>query len=302
MENNKLAVTLKGLLTQDDVKARFIEVLGKQANTFISSLISVANNNEMLKNAEPVSIMQAGIMAATLNLPINQNLGFAYIIPYNAKQKDGTYKTVAQFQVGYKGIIQLAQRSGQFQTINVTDVRQGEIKTINRLTGEIEFDWCVEKREDKIIIGYVAYFELLNGFKKSLYMTNEQLTKHGLKYSQTFKNEKTKKYSLWETAFETMSSKTVLKLLISKYAPLSIEMQRAIISDQSIIKDSETLDIDYIDANNHLQEPVHIKDLKLLLEMKKATLTEQELIDANRIIDEEEINSYQKLFKNLSAK
>lgn len=245
---NKIEVTLKGLLSQDNVKARFMDVLGNRANAFISSLISVANNNTMLQKANPQSIMQAGVMAATLDLPINQNLGFAYIIPYNCKNKEGNYEVQAQFQIGYKGILQLAQRSGQFKTINVTDVKEGEIKHINRETGEIEYDWIQEGRDSKKTIGFLAYFELINGFRKSFYMSVETLRGHGLKYSKTYSNEKTKKTSLWETDFDTMASKTVLKLLLSKYAPLSIQMQNAIIADQGIIKETTpTIDVDYTD-------------------------------------------------------
>lgn len=249
-ENKQLTVTLKSLLSQDNVKARFQEVLGQKANAFISSLMSVANNNTMLKTAKPESIMQAGVMAATLDLPINQNLGFAYIIPYNCKNKEGNFEVQAQFQMGYKGYIQLAQRSGMFRTINVTDVKEGEIKQINRESGEITFNWIESERESKKTIGFLGYFELLNGFKKTMYMSIDNLKNHGLKYSKTYasKNEYTKKTSLWETEFDVMASKTVLKLLLSKYAPLSIQMQNAIIADQGIVKETDpTVDVEYVD-------------------------------------------------------
>jgi recombination protein RecT len=263
-ENKQIQVTLKGLLSQDKVKSRFQDVLGAKANAFISSLISVANNNSMLSTANPESIMQAGIMAATLDLPVNQNLGFAYIIPYNCKNKQGTWEVQAQFQMGYKGFIQLSQRSGQFRTINVTDVREGEIKYINRESGEIEYNWLQDERNDKKIIGFVAYFELINGFKKSLYMSVETLKSHGLKYSKTYssKKEDVKKSSLWETEFDVMASKTVLKLLLSKYAPLSIQMQNAIIADQGVVKEitPNTVDIDYVD--NSADEQTKIEQVK----------------------------------------
>lgn len=212
---------LKSILSNDSVKARFKEILGAKAPGFISSILSVANSNTLLQKAEPQSVMNAAVIAATLDLPINPNLGFAYIIPYNNS---------AQFQMGYKGMIQLAMRSGQYKTINVTEVYEGEIKNENRFTGEYTFG---EKTSDKII-GYMAYFSLTNGFEKYLYMTKEECEKHGKKFSQTYKRGG----GLWATDFDSMSKKTVLKMLISKYGILSIDMQRAQTFDQAVIKDN----------------------------------------------------------------
>jgi recombination protein RecT len=242
-------LTLTQYINQDLIKSKFQEMLGKRASGFISSLLSLANNDASIKKCTPQSIVTAGAMAATLELPINQNLGFAYLIPYNTKQGND-WVSLASFQIGYKGLIQLAQRSGQFKTINVSDVREGEIIKRNRLTGEIEFNWLDDDRDTKAVIGYVAYFELINGFSKSLYMSNEQLKSHGLKYSQSYKNERTRGSSLWENSFDVMASKTVLKLLISKYAPLSIDMQKAIVTDHAVINDIEHYeDVTYIDNN-----------------------------------------------------
>lgn len=212
---------LKSMLNNDSVKARFKEILGAKAPGFISSILSVANSNTLLQKSEPQSVMNAAVIAATLDLPINPNLGFAYIIPYGNS---------AQFQMGYKGMIQLAMRSGQYKTINVTEVYEGEIKNENRFTGEYTFS---EKTSDKII-GYMAYFSLTNGFEKFLYMTKEECEKHGKKFSQTYKRGG----GLWATDFDSMSKKTVLKMLISKYGILSIDMQRAQTFDQAVIKDN----------------------------------------------------------------
>ena len=222
------------------IKAKFQEMLGKRANQFVTSVLQIVNNNGLLKTATPESVYNAAMTAATLDLPINNNLGFAYIIPYKTKNDAGQYIDVAQFQLGYKGFIQLAQRSGQFQTISACPVYEGQLLEENPLTGFI-FDWK-EKKSD-IIIGYAAYFKLLNGFEKTLYMTVDEMKRHGLKFSQTFK----KGYGLWKDDFDSMAQKTVIKLLLSKYAPLSIEMQRAVISDQAVINDVDTLDVDYID-------------------------------------------------------
>lgn len=244
MENGvaiqKEIVTAKDLFSSDSVKKKFQELLGKRATAFMTSVLQVVASNELLKKAEPSSVYHAAAVAATLDLPINNNLGFAYIVPYNAKQKDGTYKQVAQFQLGYKGFIQLAQRSGRFQTISATPIYEGQLVESNPLTG-FRFDFTV-KTSDKVI-GYAGYFKLLNGFEKTLYMTVEDLQKHGVKYSQTFK----KGFGLWKDDFDAMATKTVLKLLLSKFAPLSVDMQTAVITDQAVIKDSETTELEYAD-------------------------------------------------------
>lgn len=238
-------VTAKSLFERDDVQKKFKELLGQRSTAFITSVLQVVSQNQLLSKADPTSVYQAAAVAATLDLPLNSNLGFAFIVPYNQKQPDGTWKQVAQFQMGYKGFIQLSQRSGQYKTLNVTEVVEGEIKSKNRLTGEFEFDWIENdsERAQKQIIGYVAYFELLNGFSKSLYMTVEQLKNHGVKFSQNFK----KGQGLWKDDFDGMAKKTVVKLLLSKFGPLSVEMQKAQVIDQSIVKDSDTLEVDYVD-------------------------------------------------------
>lgn len=212
-------MTLANLLSGDKVKNRFNEILGAKAPGFISSVLSVANNNALLKKAKPQSVLNSAVIAATLDLPINQNLGFAYIVPY---------KDEAQFQLGYKGLIQLAMRSGQYKTINVNEVYEGEITKVNRFTGDYEFG---EKVSDKVV-GYMAYFKLINGFEKYLYMTTEDAEKHGKRYSQTFKRGG----GLWSTDFDAMAKKTCLKMLLSKFGILSIEMQRAQTFDQAVVK------------------------------------------------------------------
>ena len=255
-QNQLPATGIKGLssfLNQDNVKAKFAEILGQKANGFIASMLSAVSQNEMLKNADQNSIYLSGMMAASLDLPINPNLGFAYLVPYNARQKDGTTKQVCQFQMGAKGFRQLALRSGQFRYLNESDVREGEIKNHNRLTGEIEFEWIQDTKErlSKKVVGYLSYFQLLNGFENTLYWTVEEIDAHAKKYSQTYKKYGT---GLWKDDFEGMAKKTVIKMNLSKNAPLSIEMQKAIVSDQAVIKNDnflkeETVDIDtqYVD-------------------------------------------------------
>lgn len=237
-QNNNTAVqnkpqnNVKNILANVNYKKRFEEILGKKAPGFISSIINISNS-PTLKDCEPMSVVSAAVVAATLDLPIDPNLGQSYIVPYNDKNKG----KIAQFQIGYKGFIQLAMRSGQYKTINAVEVYEGELKHVNRLTGEIEFEDTPEPSNK--IIGYVAYFRLLNGFEKAFYMTKEQIEAHGKKYSQSYKSKKdfVVKSSLWTTDFDTMAIKTVLKLLLSKYGVLSIEMQKAIEADQAFIKD-----------------------------------------------------------------
>lgn len=236
-------MTAKSLFSRDDVKKKFEELLGRRSTGFITSVLQIVSSNGLLADADPNSIYQAAALAATLDLPLNNSLGFAYIIPYNTRQKDGSYRKAAQFQIGYKGIIQLALRSGQFKTISSTPVYEGQIVEMNQLTG-FTFDWAAKKSD--VVVGYASYFSLINGFEKTLFMSIDELKKHGKKYSKTFSNSN----GLWNTDFDAMASKTVLKLLLSKFAPLSIEMQKAVIHDQAVIKDVDTDDVMYVDVED----------------------------------------------------
>lgn len=225
--STKEPVTLSSMLASEDVKKRFNELLGKKSPGFITSLLSVANNNKLLAKADPKTIVAAGAMAAALDLPINQNLGYAYIVPYGGE---------AQFQMGYKGYIQLAMRTGQYKTINACEVYEGEIVNENRFTGEFEFG----NRTGDEIIGYMAYFKLINGFEKYIFMNMKDMQAHARKYSKNYKGGTDK----WGIAdFHSMAIKTVLKRLISKYGILSIEMQAGLITametDGGIIKDND---------------------------------------------------------------
>ncbi len=223
------AITAKSLFSQENVRHKFSELLGQRSTAFITSVLQVVANNALLAKADPQSIFNAAATAATLDLPINNNLGFAYIVPYGNK---------AQFQLGYKGFIQLAQRSGQFKRISATPIYAGQIKSENPLTG-YEFDFTVQGGGETI--GYAAYFALLNGFEATLYMTVAEVKQHGQKYSKTFKN------GTWQTDFNAMAIKTVIKLLLSRFAPLSVEMQKAITTDQAVINDENATDVTYVD-------------------------------------------------------
>lgn len=239
----KEAKTLKGMLEMPAYKNKFNEMLGKKAAGFMSSIIAVTNNNKYLAKANPATVIGAAAQAAMLDLPINQSLGFAYIVPYGSE---------AQFQLGYKGYIQLAQRSGQYVDIGAKTVYEGELEYENRLLDKFKFG---ERTGDKVI-GYLAYFRLTNGFEKMLFMELDEMIAHANKYSKNYKGG-TDKWGL--TDFNTMAEKTVLKRLLSKYGPLSIEniqMSQALSNDGSVISmnkdgdfdvnfDGETIDAEY---------------------------------------------------------
>ena len=232
-------------IKNENVGKRINELLKDRAPQFTTTLMAALNSNKALNSCEPQSVLTAALTAASMDLPINQNLGFAYLIPY--KNKDGD---VCQFQMGYKGFIQLAQRSGYYKTINATEVREGEIAKIDRLSGEIEFEWIEDdkEREKAKVIGYVAYFKLLNGFEKSLYWSVEKCKAHATRFSKSFKFGG----GLWKDDFESMAIKTVLKQLISKYGPLNTQLQEAIAKDQ-------TINGEYID-NPDYSEPITIEN------------------------------------------
>lgn len=227
----KEAKTLKGMLESPAYKKKFEEMLGKKAAGFMSSIIAVTNNNNYLMKADPATVIGAAAQAAMLDLPINQSLGFAYIVPY---------KGSAQFQLGYKGYIQLAQRSGQYVDIGAKTVYEGELEYENRLLDKFKFG---NRTGDKVI-GYLAYFRLTNGFEKMLFMTLDEMQAHAKKYSQNYKGG-TDKWGLAD--FNVMAEKTVLKRLLSKFGPLSIEsvqMSQALSNDGGVISMNKDGDFD----------------------------------------------------------
>lgn len=257
-------LTMKGFFDQDSIQKKIQEILGKNAKQFATNVLQVVGQNSLLQKAEPSSVFNSAMMASMLDLPLNPSLGLAYIVPYNQMVDDGKgnkiRKCVAQFQIGYKGLKQLAIRSGQFRSIETKPVFEGQVVNDNSFVG-FHFDWMA-KTSDKVI-GYANRFELLNGFEKTLYMTIEQIQSHGKKYSKSYDLSA----GQWKKDFNAMALKTVSKLnLNSGEAPLSIEMQKAINSDQAIINDFETEDVTYVDNG---------EDLKA----EKPTLNDNEILD-----------------------
>lgn len=244
--------TLQQLMNSGAVMKKLNDVLGseKKAASFVSSVISVANGNTQLRNANPMTILGSAMVAATLDLPVVPTLGLAYIVPYKGQ---------AQFQLGYKGLIELAERSGQFKNIIDEVVYEGQLVKKNKFTGEYEFDEDA-KKSDKVI-GYMARMDLINGFSKTIFWTKEEVEAHAKKFSQAFRSGYT---SPWKSDFDAMARKTVLKALFAKYAPKSVAIQQAIKFDQSVAKPADitdddltidAFDVNYVD-NENIQEAV----------------------------------------------
>lgn len=213
MTNKVQAVSHKDYFNAPAVQAKINEVTNGSGKQFVASLLSIVNNNNLLTKASNETIMTAAMKAAVLNLPIEQSLGFAYIVPY---------RNEAQFQLGYKGLIQLAIRSGQFKSINSGKVYKSQFKSYDPMFETIDVDFTQAPDE---VAGYFASFELLNGFRKFTYWTKEQTEAHGRRFSKTYDR------GPWSTDFDAMSQKTVLKDILSKYAPLSVEMKDALVAD-----------------------------------------------------------------------
>jgi recombination protein RecT len=277
----------------DNVQNELQKILGKNATSFTTSLVQIVQSNKALMSADPDSVLGAAMTAA-----INNNLGFAYIVPYQTNaldangnkiplldeqgrqiKKDGynqyVKETQAQFQIGYKGFIQLAQRTGQFRRINASAIYEGDSEqdVYERLTS------FIPKATKGKVIGYIAYFELLNGFQAHYSMSAEDMEKHAKKYSQTYKNDKFGS-SVWSKNFDEMAKKTVVKMLLSKQAPLSIDSQiaTAVQADQAVIVDGQ---YSYIDndpsyepqAVQPIQQQLPCYDIKPLLSQIEAITT-----------------------------
>jgi len=237
--------TLKSMINDERTKNKFKEMLGNKAAGFLTSLMNTTNGNAQLQQADPNSILKAGAIAATLDLPIDPNLGFAYIVPYNNKGKNE-----AQFQMGYKGFVQLAIRTGQYKRINVTELYEGQFESYDPITDELKYN--LDNRLSDEITHYVAYFQTINGFEKYNVMSKEEIETHAKKFSKTYSY----KGSSWQTNFNTMAKKTVLKLLLSKFGILSIEMQTAQKADQAVIRefDKNNIEVEYVDNENNVND------------------------------------------------
>lgn len=210
---------LKTALDAESVQEQFRNALQDSAPLFVASLIDIYASDRNLQECEPAAVIMEALKAATLRLPINKNLGFAYIVPYRNKGK-----AEPQMQIGYKGLIQLAMRTGEYRYLNADVVYEGELKSWNKLTGEM--DLSGERTGDKVL-GYFAYLELRNGFTKTVYSTMDQVVGHGKRFSKSYNSE----YSPWKTDFDAMALKTVIRALLTKWGYMSIEMVQAVDKD-----------------------------------------------------------------------
>lgn len=240
------AQTAKQFFDKPSVQQKLQELMGKNASAFATSVLQIVNSNDLLRNADPQTVFSAACMAATLNLPINNTLGFAYIVPFKNKKLG---KVEAQFQLGYKGFIQLAQRSGQFERLVALPVYADQLISKDPINGFV-FDWSKEPTANEKPAGYYAYFKLINGFTAELYMTKAEVDRHANKYSQTYKMG----FGVWKDNFEAMALKTVMKLLLSKQAPLSIDMQKAQLADQAVVRDVDGEVYEHIDNTPMIEQ------------------------------------------------
>lgn len=234
-----MANNLPALLNSDVIKNRFNEILGKNAAGFMSALLNIYNSNNQLQQCDARSILGAAGLAATLNLSITPSLGQAYVVPFRGK---------ATFQIGVRGLIQLAHRTGKYVALHAGKVREGELKGFNPVTGEA----LVGEKISDNVVGYVAYMKLNNGFEKTLYMSKSEIEEHAEKYSQSYSYDKrsNKNSSPWSTNFDAMASKTVLKKLLNTWGILSSDMASAIQGDQSVV-DKNTFT--YVDNRGDVQ-------------------------------------------------
>ena len=237
--NPKERLTLSAYLSKDAVKDKINQVVGgKDGQRFIAAIVSATNTNSSLQECTHASILSGALLGESLKLSPSPQLGLYYLVPFNDKEKG----KVAQFQLGYKGYIQLAIRSGQYKKLNVMAIKEGELEYFDPLNEDIKVSLLINKwdeRESLPTIGYYAFFELVNGFRKAIYWSKAQMEAHALKYSQGYKRdvEKGWSYTFWSKDFDGMAYKTMLRQLISKWGIMSIEMQTAFEGDMAVINE-----------------------------------------------------------------
>ena len=244
-------------------------VLGEKKQTFVSNMVALVSSNKALSECDPSTIMFSCLKATALGLAIDPSLGLAWVLPYR-DNKNNT--TVATFQLGAKAYTQLALRTAQYKKINVRDVREGEIVGEDFVSGEMEFKKIEKDREKAPVVGYVAMFELISGFRKQLYMSNEEIDAHAKRFSQTYR----KGYGLWadKDMRPKMAEKTVLKLLLSKWGVLSVEMEQAIKSDSAVLGENNSVryvdnEEDAIDLNKAADVAKKFEDFDSAEEVKE---------------------------------
>lgn len=245
--NKEQKQTFSAFLATDAMKKKINEMVGgKDGQQFVTAIISAVSTNPQLAECENSSIVSAALLGQALKLSPSPQLGQYYIVPFNNSERGCK---VAQFQLGYKGYIQLAIRSGQYKKINVLAIKEGELIEYDPLNEEIKVNLIEDEelREQAETIGYYAMFEYMNGFRKTIYWTKQKMEAHALKYSKGYKAKKG--YTFWEKDFDGMAYKTMLRQLISKWGIMSVDMQTAMEKDMAVIK--ENGDYEYIDNNSN---------------------------------------------------
>lgn len=265
VEPKKMGIA--GFLAQEAIKQNVESVVGiKDSQRFISSVVSAVQTNPQLSDCTNASILSAALLGHSLNLPQSPQIGMFYMVPFKNKKKvkdaNGKETTVevneATFQLSYRGMLQLAMRSGQYKLMNVTDIREGELVSYNPIEDVYEFkvETDIAKREKLPIIGYYSFFEMVNGFRKGIYWSKEQVDAHAKRYSASYRNGWSS--SLWKTDFDAMAKKTMLRQLISKWGIMSVDMERAYEGDQAVIREDGTPDyIDNIPDEPHVPKDVY---------------------------------------------
>lgn len=249
----------KALMSTPQMKKKFTDILHEKSDSFMGSLMTLVGGDNYLSQAEPMTIIASALKAATMDLPIDKNLGYAYVVPFNRyekKGKDWITHNEAQFILGYKGYIQLAQRSGQYKALNALAIYEGQLIDWNPLTEEFTFDYKGKVSDE--VIGYVGFFELLNGFKKTVYWTKQEIESHRIKNSKN--KDKEKLSGAWVDNYDSMAIKTVLRNLLSKWGLLSVEMQTAITSDEKVFR---------VDEDSDLIEETDLSDMEPLPQERK---------------------------------
>ncbi|MGI8349641.1 recombinase RecT [Niallia circulans] len=217
---------LKSLLNTPTMQKKFEQVLSKKAPQFMASILNLYNGDPGLQAAEPMSIISSAMVAASLDLPVDKNLGYAWIVPFYDSKKG---VKAAQFQLGYKGYIQLALRTGQYKNINVSPIYEGELKRWNRITEELELD--LDGKASEKVIGYCGFFKLTNGFEKTVYWTRDEVEAHRIKHNKM--KDKKAMNNVWKSDYDAMAMKTVVRNMLSKWGILSVEMQKAVSEDEN---------------------------------------------------------------------
>ena len=251
LTKSKQRLGFTSYLTQDAVKEQINKVVGgKNGTRFITSIVSAVNTNPALAECTNTSILSGALLGHSLNLSPSPQLGQYYLVPFK-NNKSGV--TEAQFQLGYKGYIQLAIRSGQYKKLNVLAIKEGELRSFDPLNEEIDVKLIEdeEEREQAKTIGYYAMFEYVNGFRKAIYWSKTKMEAHALKYSKGYQAKKG--YTFWEKDFDGMAYKTMLRQLISKWGIMSIDMMSAIDADMAVIHEDGTKD--YVDTEDIVDMP-----------------------------------------------